>query len=91
MQFAESKGPNPGDRIVYVAGAFDLFHIGHLDFLEAAAKEGDYLVVGLHPDIVVNHYKGANSPIMNLNERVLNVLAYRVVSEVVIGAPYAVR
>jgi ethanolamine-phosphate cytidylyltransferase len=90
MQFAETKGPKSGDRIVYVAGAFDLFHIGHLDFLETAAREGDYLIVGLHSDSVVNHYKGANCPIMNLNERVLNALAYRVVNEVVIGAPYAV-
>lgn len=90
MQFAGNNSPKPGDRIVYVAGAYDLFHIGHLDFLEAAAAQGDYLIVGLHPDSVVNHYKGANQPIMNLNERVLNVLAYRCVSEVVIGAPYTV-
>ena len=27
IQFAEGKEPKPGDRIVYVAGAFDLFHI----------------------------------------------------------------
>ncbi|XP_036853354.2 ethanolamine-phosphate cytidylyltransferase isoform X1 [Manis javanica] len=38
----------------------------------------------------VNHYKGKNYPIMNLHERTLSVLACRYVSEVVIGAPYAV-
>ena len=73
-----------------MAGAFDLFHVGHLDFLEKAKAEGDYLIVGLHTDPVVNHYKGANYPIMNLHERVLSVLACRYVSEVVIGAPYSV-
>jgi len=90
IQFSEGKEPAPGDRIVYVAGAFDLFHVGHLDFLEKARALGDYLIVGLHTDPIVNKYKGANYPIMNLHERVLSVLACRYVSEVVIGAPYSV-
>ena len=67
-----------GDKIVYVAGAFDLFHVGHLDFLERARKEGDFLIVGLHTDPIVNRYKGANYRIMNLHERVLSVLACKV-------------
>jgi len=91
MQFSEGKEPNPGDRIVYVAGAFDCFHVGHLDFLERARREGDFLIVGLHTDPVVNRYKGVNMPIMNLHERVLSVLACKYVNEVVIGAPYVVR
>lgn len=91
LQFSNAdRVPGKNDRIVYVAGAFDLFHIGHLDFLEKVAKKGDYLIVGLHTDPVVNRYKGANYPIMNLHERVLSVLAYRCVDEVVIGAPYKV-
>lgn len=64
---------------VYVAGAFDLFHVGHLDFLEKAKELGDYLIVGLHTDPVVNNYKGSNYPIMNLHERVLSVLACKVI------------
>ena len=90
VQFSDGKSPRPGDRVVYVVGAFDLFHVGHLDFLEKAAKYGDYLIVGLHTDPVVNRYKGSNYPIMNLHERVLSVLACKYVNEVVIGAPYAV-
>ena len=39
-------------QIVYVSGAFDLFHIGHLAFLEEAAKLGDYLIVGILNDQV---------------------------------------
>ncbi|XP_059618951.1 ethanolamine-phosphate cytidylyltransferase isoform X2 [Phlebotomus argentipes] len=90
IQFSDGKAPKPDDKIVYVAGAFDLFHVGHLDFLEKAREKGDYLIVGLHTDPVVNEYKGSNYPIMNLHERVLSVLACKYVNEVVIGAPYAV-
>ncbi|GFS03423.1 ethanolamine-phosphate cytidylyltransferase [Elysia marginata] len=90
IQFSEGREPKPGDKIVYVAGAFDLFHVGHLDFLEKAAALGDFLIVGIHTDPVVNRYKGANYPIMNMHERTLSVLACKYVSEVVIGAPYSV-
>merc|ERR1711983_42060 len=64
LQFSNKIEPKKTDRVLYVAGAFDLFHIGHLDFLEAARKHGDYLIVGLHTDPVVNRYKGYNFPIM---------------------------
>ena len=67
-----------------------MFHIGHLDFLEKCRELGTYVIVGLHTDPVVNRYKGANFPIMNIHERTLSVLAYRCVDEVVIGAPYSV-
>merc|ERR1740128_430281 len=90
LQFSNCEGPKKTDKIVYVAGAFDLFHIGHLDFLEECRKLGTYLIVGLHTDPVVNRYKGSNFPIMNIHERTLSVLAYRCVDEVVIGAPYSV-
>jgi len=90
LQFSNCKGPEPGQKIVYVAGAFDLFHVGHLDFLEKVRQHGDYVIVGLHTDPEVNRYKGFNFPIMNIHERTLSVLAYRCVDEVVIGAPYCV-
>ncbi|CAH0729859.1 unnamed protein product, partial [Brenthis ino] len=90
IQFSSGLSPKPTDRVVYVAGAFDLFHVGHLDFLEAAHSQGDFLIVGLHTDLEVNRYKGSNYPIMNLHERVLSVLACKYVHEVVIGAPYSV-
>lgn len=93
IQFASGKEPQPGDTIIYVAGAFDLFHIGHVDFLETVHRQAEkpYVIVGLHFDQEVNRYKGKNYPIMNIHERTLSVLACRYVSEVVIGAPYAVE
>lgn len=90
VQFSGGRVAKPTDRVVYVAGAFDCFHIGHLSFLQKAAAHGDYMVVGLHTDAEVNRYCGSNYPIMNLHERVLSVLACRFVDEVVIGAPYEV-
>ncbi len=82
--------PVPEERVVYIDGAFDLFHVGHIDALCEARKFGSYLIVGVHDDAVVNQIKGGNLPIMNLHERVLSVLACRYVDEVVIGAPWAV-
>ncbi|XP_013411152.1 ethanolamine-phosphate cytidylyltransferase isoform X1 [Lingula anatina] len=90
IQFSNGREPNPGEKIVYVAGAFDLFHVGLLDFLEKVSQQGDFVIVGIHTDQAVNRYKGRNYPIMNLHERVLCVLACKYVSEVVIGAPYEV-
>ncbi|CAG9088273.1 unnamed protein product [Plutella xylostella] len=75
IQFSSGLSPKPTDKVVYVAGAFDLFHVGHLDFLAEAHEQGDFLIVGLHTDLQVNRYKGSNYPIMNLHERVLSVLA----------------
>nr|XP_039263385.1 ethanolamine-phosphate cytidylyltransferase-like [Styela clava] len=90
VQFSGGREAKPTDKVIYVAGAFDCFHIGHLTFLEKAATYGDYVIVGLHTDTEVNRYCGSNYPIMNLHERVLSVLACRHVDEVVIGAPYTV-
>lgn len=85
------RDPRPGETIVYVAGAFDLFHVGHVDFLKKVKEEvADYLIVGLHTDKEVNRYRGTNYPIMNLHERVLSTLACKYVNEVVIGAPFHV-
>jgi ethanolamine-phosphate cytidylyltransferase len=80
---------NP-QKIVYLAGAFDLFHVGHLQVLEEAKKFGDFLLVGIHDDQVVNKLRGKNYPIMNLHERVLNVLSCKWVDEVVLAAPLEV-
>ncbi|TRY85504.1 hypothetical protein DNTS_016008, partial [Danionella cerebrum] len=80
IQFASGQEPKTGDTIIYVAGAFDLFHIGHVDFLDAVFQlsEKPYVIVGLHFDQEVNRYKGKNYPIMNIHERTLSVLACRV-------------
>ncbi len=37
-------------KIVLVGGCFDVFHYGHLKFLQAAKKQGDVLIIALEPD-----------------------------------------
>jgi len=88
VQFsAGAAAARPGDRVVYLDGAFDLFHPGHVAALKAARALGDFLLVGVHSDEDVRARRGVGRPIMDLHERALSVLACRFVNEVVIGAP----
>jgi len=94
MQFAGQMKPrqstltiSSATTIVYVDGNFDLFNAGHIELLEKAKGLGDFLLVGVHDDQTVNSYLGKNYPIMNLHERVLNVLSCKHVDEVILGAP----
>lgn len=48
------------------------------------------MIVGVHDDEIINQIKGNNYPVLQLQERVLNVLALKFVDEVIIGAPYIV-
>ncbi|XP_020540912.1 ethanolamine-phosphate cytidylyltransferase isoform X1 [Jatropha curcas] len=90
VQFSNGKGPGPDARIIYIDGAFDLFHAGHVEILRVARGLGDFLLVGIHNDQTVSAKRGAHRPIMNLHERSLSVLACRYVDEVIIGAPWEV-
>jgi len=89
-EFSSARQPAEGDRIVYVSGSFDMFHVGHAQFLKDARDLGTFLFVGIHDDLAVSASKGANYPVMTLNERVLNVCACKWVDEVIIGAPRCV-
>jgi cytidyltransferase-like protein len=42
----------PTDKVVYVDGAFDLFHVGHIKVLERAKQLGTFLLVGVLDDEV---------------------------------------
>jgi rfaE bifunctional protein nucleotidyltransferase chain/domain len=54
-----------GDRIVFTNGCFDLIHVGHTRYLEAARRMGDVLVVGVNSDASVRALnKGTGRPIV---------------------------
>jgi glycerol-3-phosphate cytidylyltransferase len=55
-------------RIGYAPGAFDLFHIGHLNLLRRAKEHCDYLVAGVAADEVLIKHKGV-TPVVPLAER----------------------
>jgi ethanolamine-phosphate cytidylyltransferase len=81
------KPPEEGMKVIYVDGAWDMFHCGHVEFLKEASKRGDYLIVGIHGDAAVNKRRGGNLPLMNLHERVLSVLGCKYANDVLIDAP----
>ncbi|KAI3524070.1 hypothetical protein L1887_02705 [Cichorium endivia] len=90
VQFSNGKGPGPNARVVYIDGAFDLFHAGHVEILKSARQLGDFLLVGIYTDQTVSQQRGAHFPLMHLHERSLSVLGCRYVDEVIIGAPFQI-
>jgi ethanolamine-phosphate cytidylyltransferase len=89
-QFSSGRTPPPGARVVYVPGAFDMFHAGHVEALRAARQYGDFVLCGVHTDEAVAARRGPHYPILSLHERSLSVLACKYVDEVIIGAPATV-
>jgi glycerol-3-phosphate cytidylyltransferase len=68
-------------RIVgYAPGAFDLFHIGHLNLLRKAKLHCDYLIAGVVSDEVLIAHKGVR-PVVPLRERLEIVRSVRFVDE----------
>jgi len=58
-----------GKRLVATNGCFDLLHVGHIHYLQAARALGDLLAVGLNGDRSVRELKGAGRPINNERDR----------------------
>lgn len=73
-----------GRQVVFANGAFDLLHAGHVRYLEAARREGDWLVVGVNSDASVARAKGAGRPIVPAAERAEIVAALESVDAVVV-------
>lgn len=90
QEFCNNRFPKETDKVIYIDGAFDILHIGHIESLRKARELGNYLFVGVHDDATVNKHRGKNYPILNMQERVLNLLALKYVDDVVIGAPWKV-
>jgi len=53
-----------GRTVAFANGCFDLLHVGHVRYLEAAADEADVLVVAVNDDASVRHLKGEARPIL---------------------------
>ena len=73
-----------GKRIVLANGCFDLLHVGHVRYLDAARRLGDVLFVGLNGDAAVARLKGRGRPLMPAGERLELLSALRAVDHVVV-------
>lgn len=84
MEIGDESDERAGDGLVVVTGVFDLLHVGHLRFLQAARALGSRLVVGVESDARVRRWKGPDRPIQTQEDRCELLSALRVVDGVFI-------
>ena len=70
-------------RVGYASGAYDLFHIGHLNLLKHARSQCDYLIAGVASPEMIQRLKGT-TPVIPLAERLEIVRNIRFVDAVVV-------
>ncbi|OGE07926.1 hypothetical protein A3I53_04525 [Candidatus Curtissbacteria bacterium RIFCSPLOWO2_02_FULL_40_13b] len=58
-----------GKRVVFMSGAFDLFHYGHFHALYTASQLGDIFVLQIDGNRLVKNRKGKERPFMDEKER----------------------
>ena len=73
-----------GRTIAFANGCFDILHVGHVRYLDAAAQEADVLVVAINDDASVRTLKGEHRPILAAEHRAELVAALRSVDFVVV-------
>lgn len=71
-------------QIAFTNGCFDILHEGHIFSLSQAAKEGDFLIVGINADASTKRLKGPSRPVNNEHSRSLLIAALIMVDAVVI-------
>ncbi len=72
-----------GKTVAFTNGCFDILHPGHLFSIAQAAKEADYLVLGLNADASIKRLKGPDRPINSTDSRAL-VMANLVLVDAVV-------
>ncbi|HEX3702857.1 MAG TPA: adenylyltransferase/cytidyltransferase family protein [Vicinamibacterales bacterium] len=73
-----------GRTIAFANGCFDLLHVGHIRYLQAAAAEADRLIVAVNDDRSLSSLKGPGRPILSAADRAELVAALRGVDYVVV-------
>lgn len=75
---------NKDKKIVFTNGCFDILHVGHIRYMQEAAKLGDVLVVGLNSDDSVRRLKGPERPINHQDDRAEMIAALEFVDYIVV-------
>lgn len=70
--------------IVFTNGCFDILHLGHVEYLESAKRQGDVLIVAVNSDASVRKIKGPKRPVNSELERVGIIAALEAVDFVTI-------
>lgn len=73
-----------GKTTAFTNGCFDILHQGHIFSLGQAAKEADYLIVGLNSDASVQRLKGPTRPINHIESRAIVISNLAIVDLVVV-------
>jgi rfaE bifunctional protein nucleotidyltransferase chain/domain len=73
-----------GRAVVLANGVFDLFHVGHVRYLQGARAQGDFLVVAVNGDASTRRLKGPGRPFQPVEDRVAVVAALACVDRVVV-------
>ena len=81
---AIEKERRRGRSIAFANGCFDLLHVGHIRYLQDAARQAEVLIVGVNGDDSVCQLKGPGRPVMAEQERAELISAIRGVSYVTI-------
>ncbi len=71
-------------KITFANGCFDLLHVGHIRYLEAARAQGHVLIVGINGDAVVTRLKGPGRPLLPVAARAELVAALEPVDYVTV-------
>ena len=71
-------------KVAFTNGCFDIIHQGHIFSLSQAAKEADYLVVGLNSDASTKRLKGEGRPVNDQQSRAIVLAALLMVDLVVL-------
>jgi rfaE bifunctional protein nucleotidyltransferase chain/domain len=79
-----ARATRAGKTVALANGIFDLFHVGHLRYLEGAKALGDVLVVAVNSDASTRRNKGPGRPVVPQGERAEIVAALACVDHVLV-------
>ncbi|VEU34875.1 unnamed protein product [Pseudo-nitzschia multistriata] len=86
---ANTDGEEKKEIRIFMEGAFDLMHFGHMNAFRLGRSLGTHLVVGVNSDESITECKAA--PLMNNEERLAMVKSCKFVDQVVPNTPYIMK